>query len=95
MCAYFYSKQLTEKCEITILPFNYLLDWNLFEKNSIDLKDAVVIFDEAHNIDTLCEQGSDIRLTADILTLAIAEIKLLIKLQSKKYLHRQFKEPND
>jgi hypothetical protein len=35
------------------------------------------------------------RLTADILTQAIGEIKLLIKLQSKKYLHRQFKEPYD
>jgi peroxiredoxin len=44
-CLYFYSKQLTEKCELTILPFNYLLDWSLLERSSLDLKDSVIIFD--------------------------------------------------
>jgi Rad3-related DNA helicase len=58
------------------------------------LKDAVIIFDEAHNIDSLCEQGSDMRLTTETLLQAIGELKLLIKLQSKRFLHRQFTEPH-
>lgn len=74
------------------MPFNYLLEWNLFEKNSIDLKDSVIIFDEAHNIDVLCEQGSDIRLCFDSLAQAMTELRALIKVQSKKFLHKQFKE---
>jgi Rad3-related DNA helicase len=38
---------------MTILPFNYLTDWTLFCNNSLELKDSVIVFDEAHNIDTL------------------------------------------
>ena len=63
VCPYFFSKQLTEKCEITILPFNYLLDWSLFENNHFDLKDAVIIFDQAHNIDKISEEGYNIEIS--------------------------------
>ncbi len=72
------------------MPFNYLLDWSLFERSSLDLKDAVIIFDEAHNIDSLCEQGSDVRLPFDVIVQAIAELKVLIKAQNSKTLHPQF-----
>ena len=30
VCPYYFSKMLSERCEMTILPFNYLLDWSLF-----------------------------------------------------------------
>lgn len=40
------------------MPFNYLLDWNLFEKNNFTLKDSIIVFDEAHNIDSLAEEGT-------------------------------------
>ena len=54
------------------MPFNYLLDWSLLERSSLDLKDSVIIFDEAHNIDSLCEQGSDIHMTLDLLGLVMS-----------------------
>ena len=42
------------------MPFNYLLDWNSFERNYFSLKDSVLIFDEAHNIDSQAEEGSSL-----------------------------------
>lgn len=37
-------------CDILLLPYNYLLDVSSFPVFSIDLKDSVIIFDEAHNV---------------------------------------------
>lgn len=42
------------------MPFNYLLDWALLENNNFNLKNAVIIFDEAHNVDSLAEEGSSL-----------------------------------
>lgn len=44
-CPFYYSKMMTDKSEITIMPFNYLLDWNLFEHNNFNLKNSIIIFD--------------------------------------------------
>ncbi len=74
------------------MPFNYLLDWSLFERSSIDLKDAVIIFDQAHNIDSLCQQGSDVRLTFDFLLQVTTQLKILIKAQNGRVLHAQYKQ---
>ncbi len=30
VCPFFYSREWTERTEITILPFNYFLDWKIF-----------------------------------------------------------------
>ena len=64
----------------------------MLERSSLDLKDSIVIFDEAHNIDSLCEQGSDIHLTLDLLSLVMSELKLIVKYQSSKNLHPQFND---
>jgi Rad3-related DNA helicase len=42
------------------MPFNYLLDWMLFEHNNFNLKNSILIFDEAHNVDSLAEEGSSL-----------------------------------
>jgi hypothetical protein len=44
-CPFYFSKMATEKSEVTIMPFNYLLDWMLLEHNNFNLKNAVLIFD--------------------------------------------------
>ena len=62
---------MTEKSEITIMPFNYLLDWNLSEHNNFNLKNSVIIFDEAHNVDSLAEEGSSLELDTEGLTQAL------------------------
>ena len=45
------------------MPFNYLLDWNMFENNNFSLKNSVIIFDEAHNVDSLAQEGSSLTLS--------------------------------
>ena len=43
-----------EDMELVLLPYNYLLDARARESTGVDLADAAVIFDEAHNLDGSC-----------------------------------------
>jgi regulator of telomere elongation helicase 1 len=49
------------------MPFNYLLDWSLLENNNLNLKNSIIIFDEAHNVDSLAEEGSSMEIDTDML----------------------------
>lgn len=57
-CPYYASKELHKEAEIIFLPYNYLLDPKIRDICAIDLKNAIVIFDEAHNVEKACEQNA-------------------------------------
>lgn len=54
ICPYFAVRRMMPFCDIIIYSFHYLLDPKVAEQVSKELsKDAIVVFDEAHNIGTL------------------------------------------
>lgn len=54
--------------DIVIYSFHYLLDPKVAEQVSKELsKDAIVVFDEAHNIDNVCIESLSIDLTRPML----------------------------
>ena len=40
------------------MPYNYLLDLSSFPLFTVEMKDSVIIFDEAHNIQSCSEEVS-------------------------------------
>ncbi len=50
-CPYFLSKELHTGADIVFVPYNFVLDEGIQNASKINLQDAVVIFDEAHNIE--------------------------------------------
>lgn len=71
ICPYYLSKGSVTETHLTILPYSYLLDWKLFSFNTMPLKDSVLIFDEAHNIDSLAEEGCSLDISIETLTLSL------------------------
>ncbi|KRX10391.1 hypothetical protein PPERSA_10490 [Pseudocohnilembus persalinus] len=61
------------------MPYNYLLNPNKMPKFQIDLENAVVIFDEAHNVAEVSEDGFSFQLEDLYLESAIEELKTLKK----------------
>ncbi|KAF8895275.1 helicase C-terminal domain-containing protein [Infundibulicybe gibba] len=50
VCPYFGSRRAIPQAELVTLPYNLLLQKNAREALGIDLKDQIVIIDEAHNL---------------------------------------------
>lgn len=54
-CPYYASRMAIPEAELVVLPYNNLLHRETREASSLDLKDNIVIVDEAHNIlETIC-----------------------------------------
>ena len=47
-----------ETAELIFCPYNYILDPVIRRAVQIDLQDAVIILDEAHNIEDICRYPS-------------------------------------
>ena len=53
------SLQLTKHADIVFAPYNYVLDPGIRKAMGIDVSNAIVVLDEAHNVeDVLMESGS-------------------------------------
>ena len=58
-CPYYLSRALSKYAELIFAPYNYVLDPGIRSALDIDLKGAIVVLDEAHNVEgTLTESGS-------------------------------------
>ncbi|XP_012926274.1 regulator of telomere elongation helicase 1 isoform X5 [Heterocephalus glaber] len=63
VCPYYLSRNLKQQADIIFMPYNYLLDAKSRKAHNIDLKGTVVIFDEAHNVEKMCEESASFDLT--------------------------------
>jgi DNA excision repair protein ERCC-2 len=63
-CPYFFTRKVLPFANVIIYSYHYLLDPKVAETISKDLsKDAIVVFDEAHNIDNVCTESLSIDIT--------------------------------
>ncbi|KAM7532739.1 hypothetical protein Aperf_G00000130010 [Anoplocephala perfoliata] len=76
-CAYYLSREVKSDAEILFMPYNYLLDAKIRTLYGIELTNAVVIFDEAHNIEQVCEDAASATLTSVYLASAIEELRVM------------------
>ncbi|XP_036388440.1 regulator of telomere elongation helicase 1 isoform X1 [Megalops cyprinoides] len=80
VCPYYLSRSLKQQADIIFMPYNYLLDPKSRRAHNIELKGAVVIFDEAHNVEKMCEESTSFDLTPYDLASAIDTVdKLLVE----------------
>nr|XP_027328868.2 regulator of telomere elongation helicase 1 isoform X1 [Anas platyrhynchos] len=82
-CPYYLSRSLKQQADIIFMPYNYLLDSKSRRAHNLDLKGTVVILDEAHNVEKLCEESSSFDLTAYDLASAIDTLNILLEEQAK------------
>lgn len=67
-CPYFTVRRMMPLCNVVIYSYHYLIDPKIAERVSKDLSgDAIVIFDEAHNIDNVCIESLSMDINEDIL----------------------------
>ncbi|CAL8363813.1 unnamed protein product [Lota lota] len=84
VCPYYLSRSLKTQADIIFMPYNYLLDPKSRRAQNIDLNGAVVIFDEAHNVERICEESTSFDLTPYDLTSAIEVVNSVLKEQAEE-----------
>eukprot|EP00743_Colponemidia_sp_Colp-15_P013990 GILK01016447.1.p1 GENE.GILK01016447.1~~GILK01016447.1.p1 ORF type:complete len:1208 (+),score=231.04 GILK01016447.1:128-3751(+) len=84
-CPYFGSRELAETAELILCPYNYLVDPIIRRAMNINLKGAVVIMDEAHNIEDTCRDSASNQIDA----LQLEEARAAFE---KVMVHPDFKE---
>lgn len=62
LCPYFGCRSLQDGASITFCPYNYLLDARIRRSLNINLKNSIIIFDEAHNIEDICRDAASFML---------------------------------
>ncbi|NXU85851.1 RTEL1 helicase, partial [Xiphorhynchus elegans] len=82
-CPYYLSRSLKQQADIIFMPYNYLLDSKSRKAHNLDLKGTVVILDEAHNVEKLCEESSSFDLTPYDLASAMEAISVILEEQAK------------
>ncbi len=76
VCPYYLARERTKTAEITFLPYNYLIDPTARRHMSEELSGSVLIFDEAHNLDSVCADASSFDLRDGDVSESIDAIKL-------------------
>ena len=60
-------KYIVNKVDILLCPYNYVLDPDVRESIGLDLNDAIIVFDEAHNVETASENACSVNVSVDVL----------------------------
>ncbi|XP_007952887.2 regulator of telomere elongation helicase 1 [Orycteropus afer afer] len=89
VCPYYLSRNLKQQADIIFMPYNYLLDPKSRRAHSIDLKGTVVIFDEAHNVEKMCEESASFDLTPHDLASGLGVIDQVLEEQTRAAQQRQ------
>jgi regulator of telomere elongation helicase 1 len=78
VCPYFLSRELQKTADVTFAPYNYLVDLRRSAKLGIELQNTVVIIDEAHNVEKICEDVASQEIKLSEIVVGIAEIDQVI-----------------
>ncbi|KAI8910325.1 helicase C-terminal domain-containing protein, partial [Gorgonomyces haynaldii] len=74
-CPYFASRDMAARADIVFLPYNYLIDPFIREACDIVLDDAIVIIDEAHNIESVATDAASVQIDERILDESLRRLK--------------------
>lgn len=85
-CPYYMSNELKGQADIIFMPYNYVLDPRSRKGLGLEMRNHIIILDEAHNVEKMCEESASIQLKSSDIALAIEEITAVMKMLSEETL---------
>lgn len=86
-CPYYAARKLYEGAEVIFCPYNYIIDPVIRKILDINLKDSIVILDEAHNIEDASRSAGSIDIDETSLEVLIKELKLVARFGGEQVAH--------
>lgn len=78
-CPYYLAKELKQDADIVFMPYNYLLDPKSRKANGVELQNNIIILDEAHNVEKMCEESASLQIKSTDVALCIDELTYVMK----------------
>ncbi|KAL9550370.1 hypothetical protein PS6_005585 [Mucor atramentarius] len=88
-CPYYAARKLYEGAEVIFCPYNYIIDPVIRKILDINLKDSIVILDEAHNIEDASRGAGSVDIDETSLDVLLKELKLTARFGGEKAAHTQ------
>ena len=79
VCPYFHTRSMSEDARLLLMPYNYLLEASIRKTLNVNWDGAVVIFDEAHNLEKVACDAVSVTLTSADMGACIAELKQTLR----------------
>lgn len=80
LCPYFLAKHMIREANVIVCNYPYVIDSRvssvIYDKNKLG-KNAIVVFDEAHNIDNICVDSMSFKLNKGVLEAATGNLQQL------------------
>ncbi|EEC10793.1 hypothetical protein IscW_ISCW019247 [Ixodes scapularis] len=86
-CPYYWSLDMVDSSDIVFCPYNYLIDPVIRKCLSINLDNAVVVLDEAHNIEDISREVMSLSITQDQIRDIIMDLEDMIRQDALPDLH--------
>ncbi|XP_067119100.1 Fanconi anemia group J protein homolog [Centruroides vittatus] len=86
-CPYFGLRNLLPTAEIVFCPYNYIIDPLIRESMEINLKNTILILDEAHNIEDSAREAASFDISEEALDAALLDIDNLGYLGFRTFSH--------
>eukprot|EP00850_Spirogloea_muscicola_P004440 SM000019S04984 [mRNA] locus=s19:321229:329309:- [translate_table: standard] len=77
-CAYYAARAMASDAELVLCPYNYLVDPVIRRAMEINLTGAVVIIDEAHNIEDVAREAASFAVDLGLLTDLGADLERMV-----------------
>lgn len=79
-CPYYMSKTLSGDADIVFLPYNYVLDPKLLKSFALKLGNSIVILDEGHNVEKVCQDAASVQIASSDIATCTEDITHIMKL---------------
>lgn len=73
-CPYYAMKDRMTGADLIFMPYNYLVDEKIRENFDINFENSILIFDEAHNITSTCEEQASFSIETKNLDMVLREL---------------------
>ncbi|KAK8646355.1 hypothetical protein V6N13_120144 [Hibiscus sabdariffa] len=86
-CAYYAARSMADDAQLIFCPYSYIINPVIRGAMDVDIKGAIIVLDEAHNIEDIAREGGSVDLEEDAL------LKLQMELHQLKTINADIYQP--
>ncbi|KAL4278453.1 hypothetical protein GQ457_03G037550 [Hibiscus cannabinus] len=86
-CAYYAARSMADDAQLVFCPYNYIINPVIRGAMDVDINGAIIVLDEAHNIEDIAREAGSLDLEEDAL------IKLQMELHQLKMINANIYQP--